>query len=223
MKIPVEEATEKKKAVQTKNNKKRKRKKLTPKQIEKLKRKKRRKKIQQIVELVGLFILLMGCLWFLMTIRSHTVNGPSMSPTFETGDKLLTNKNKNVTRYDIVTFFHPDTNESYLKRVVGMPGDKYYIIGTKMYLFAELDESVDIQKLYYSSELRDSTQIFELDTAAAKKLKSMTQIPKNEYFLLGDNRSNSQDSRALGFIEADSIEGVVTLRYYPLNRFGVVH
>lgn len=174
-------------------------------------------------EVLVTLLIIFFCIWFTINIRAHNVNGESMSPTFETGDRLFTNRNAEVARYDIITFFPGESSETYLKRVIAMPGDSIYVMGNTLYLFVGEVDAEEIPGIIYSAQLPDSTQVVTLDSDIASQLVDLKQIPENNYFVMGDNRQNSRDSRSLGLIDADQIEGVVNFRYYPFSEFGFVH
>lgn len=74
-----------------------------------------------------------------------------------------------------------------------------------------------------STQLPDGTVKITVNKAVAQQMKGMKQIPKDKYFVLGDNRNHSNDSRSFGFVSAKQIEGVAMYRYYPLDRLGRLH
>lgn len=147
-----------------------------------------------------------------------------MMPTFKNGERFLVNKKRPIHRYDIVTFFPEEkSEENYIKRVIGLPGDLYQIKGSKMILSPAADQ-LELQDDYtFYSDIPDSSIIIEISEETIKNFKDKSKIPENQYFVLGDNRRNSKDSRNLGWIDREQIEGVVTLRFYPLNKIGFVH
>ena len=122
------------------------------------------------------------------------VDGPSMNPTLKQGQILLLNKlDKNYERMDIVVFYHH--GERLIKRVIGLPYETVSIKDNKLYINGILtDDYADVE-----------TKDYDLNVT----------IPKDYYFVLGDNRSNSLDSRALGLISKDKIVGSVRLRLLP--------
>ncbi len=146
------------------------------------------------------------------------VDGDSMVPTLHHGDYLLLNKYSNVERFDVVVFPPPDeTDETlFIKRVIGLPGDTIEYREDVLYLNGE---AVDEYYLDYSSEnvAYYSSGNFNLQT-----LLGVETVPEGQYFVLGDNRLNSRDSRSFGFIEDESIIGKVVLRYWPIEDFGVL-
>ncbi|MCB5951341.1 signal peptidase I [Enterococcus sp. BWT-B8] len=172
-----------------------------------------------------LFILFVClCLYSLMNFRSHFVSGQSMEPTLQNGDRLLTHKGKAIHRYDIVTFDQETEDSSYVKRVIGMPGDKVCLNKGRLYLVENLFSAVDLEELIHSGQLPDSTIVLQIDSEAlCEQLKEIKEIPQDHYFVLGDNRNRSTDSRTLGFIKAEQIEGVVDIRYFPFNKAGFIH
>ena len=92
-----------------------------------------------------------------------------------------------------------------------------------MYLFFQKSIVEDFEAMRYTSNLPDSTEVLQLDKKVADNLRNKTQIPKDYYFVLGDNRKNSADSRILGLVPKNSLEGVMKFRFYPFNKTGMVH
>lgn len=145
------------------------------------------------------------------------VKGESMSPTFESDDKVLVNKLSEIERFDIVVFDAPDEDVYYVKRVIGVPGDTVEMIDDVLYINGKamnepyLDENRKKKSLFGSL-----TPDFTLEDITGE-----TKVPDQTFFVLGDNRVNSKDSRAFGFVPEESIIGEVKLQVYPLNEIGV--
>lgn len=214
---------ERKRSSKTSPNKKkqlRKRRKTKPRlTAEQLKRKKRQKQLKQLTEYLVLGLIVIGILSVLFTMKTHIVNGESMNPTFDTKDCLIIKKTKQVARYDIITFDPIDPpNTSYVKRIIGMPGDQLQIKNNQLYL------SVPSFEKAKEDEFSDSTVILSLtEKTAVERLEKLKKIPKDHYLVIGDNRGNSKDSRAFGLIEKKQIEGKVLMRYFPFTKAGIVH
>lgn len=204
---------------------KRKRKKLSQAQIALILRHRRKQRLQKYWDYFLLFVAIAFCIFFLTNYKAHQIVGNSMLPTLANGDRILIKKTQNIERFDIVTF-RPDeknTEETYIKRVIAMPGDKFVIQGTNMYLFFQKSIVEDFEAMRYTSNLPDSTEVLQLDKKVADNLRNKTQIPKDYYLVLGDNRKNSADSRVLGLIPKNNLEGVMKFRFYPLNKIEIVH
>ena len=138
------------------------------------------------------------------------VDGDSMNPTLKDGDIMLLNeigyKTGGVNRFDIVVI---DTDEDVIiKRVIGLPGDRIKYVDNKLYVNdQEIDEPFE----------HDITHNFELTELGSDS------VPRDEYFVLGDNRGNSKDSRIIGFIKANQIRGkVIKTVLFPFSRWGSV-
>lgn len=136
------------------------------------------------------------------------VDGNSMFPTVHHKDRLVVSKlffiKDKITRGDIIDFYVPRANKYYLKRVIGIEGDVVEIKANSVYLNGEKIE-----------ENYTSTNITEAHNDTTK-----WEIPKGYVFVLGDNRSNSTDSRDIGIVPRENIVGKIVLRYYPFDRFG---
>ena len=127
------------------------------------------------------------------------VVGSSMDKTLKEGEILLLEKiDKKYKRYDIVVI--KENNERIIKRIIGMPGESVKIVEGVIYINGEA-----IEDKYASSYTGDfSLDKFDLDV-----------IPENSYFVLGDNRIVSKDSRLLGPINKKKIQGKAIYRIYP--------
>lgn len=138
-----------------------------------------------------------------------TVKGVSMEPTFENNNKLIVNKLEKVNRFDMIVFHAPDADKNYIKRVIGLPGDKIVFKNDHLYINGQYYKEPYLEKekeeLYLGGLL---TGDFE------------AAVPKGCIFVMGDNRKNSSDSRIFGAIKEDSVIGIVDFRYYPIQSMG---
>ncbi|MBO0473355.1 signal peptidase I [Enterococcus sp. DIV0840] len=188
-------------------------------------RAKKKRKHKQLLNLVSnsvFFLCVCLCVLFLFKVKPHIVEGSSMFPTLENGDRIFVNKGEVPKRYSIITLDPlKKKKESYVKRVIGLPGDSIWLEGTNLFLNQERS-SFD-SKNNKSTQLPDGTIKITVNKAVAQEMKGMKQIPKDNYFVLGDNRNHSNDSRSFGFVSTKQIEGVAMYRYYPLDRLGRLH
>jgi len=129
------------------------------------------------------------------------VNGESMMKTLEDNDVMLLDRVSyrfsDIERYDIVVV--DEGSEFIIKRVIGLPGEKVSCIEGKIYIDGK--------------EIKDSTGYGLTDDFTY-------QVPDDEYFVLGDNRRNSMDSRYFGSFKRKSILGKTKLVIFPFDRFG---
>lgn len=148
--------------------------------------------------------------------RPFQVNGNSMYPTFFDKQYILTNiiilKFNKPKIGDVIVFKAPlDQEKDYIKRVIGSPGDVLEIKNGNVYVNGKiLDESKYLKssvKTYGGSFLRENEQV---------------TVPANSYFVMGDNRSGSSDSREWRFVPDKLVIGESFFAYWPLNKMGVI-
>ena len=155
-----------------------------------------------------------------------SVEGDSMYPTLHYNDRLILNKIEETDRFDIIVFPAPDdpdgsgelntSDKQYIKRVIGMPGDEIMMVDETLYVNGEAVnepylESVK-EKLVPGETLTDDFTL--------ASLTGMEKVPEDSYFVMGDNRTNSLDSRVFGFIDEPTISGTIDIRIWPLKNFG---
>jgi signal peptidase I len=141
------------------------------------------------------------------------VEGTSMMPGLTDQERIFVNKyeyklgENNIHRGDLVVFHYPkNPRESYIKRVVGLPGDSVRIVLGEVY--------VNGKKL---------SEPYVLDAYRDRDSMDMEVIPPGHYFVLGDHRNSSSDSRSWGYVARDEIYGKAVLVYWPLAKIGRVH
>jgi len=145
------------------------------------------------------------------------VVGDSMVPTLETGDRLILNKLAEIDRFDIVVFPALDgTDEEYVKRIIGLPGDEITYFQDELYINGEKVEE------HYLEELKEGSDQALTGDFTLFSLTGEATVPEDMYFVLGDNRSVSKDSRVFGFVPAAQMEGTAELRLWPLNKIGII-
>lgn len=136
------------------------------------------------------------------------VVGNSMYPNLKDNEILLLNKlklNKEFERFDIVVIKY--NSETIIKRIIGLPGEKIEYVDNILYVDGEIvDEAFT----------HDDTDDFNIEELGAN------EVPDDSYFVLGDNRGISKDSRIIGFIDKKDIVGKVSIRLFPLNKIGSV-
>ncbi len=143
------------------------------------------------------------------------VEGTSMMPTLTNEERIFINKFtyrfglSEVERGDTVVFWYPqDTTKSYIKRVIGLPGDRIRIDDGQVYVNGrELPES------YVPEEFRDYTSWHDGQEQT---------VPPLRYFVLGDHRNQSSDSRMWGYVPRANIYGKAVFVYWPLDKIGRV-
>lgn len=158
-------------------------------------------------------VILLAIVLNKFVIQKVEVDGPSMNTTLKTGQQLLVEK---VTYYftdpkqgDIVVFTPPGYEDDtlYIKRVVGRPGDTV---------------QVKDGYLYVNGEKYEDPQWTEPILNAGVAEDEVT-VGEDEYFVVGDNRNNSSDSRDFGVVDKDRIMGKAVLRIWPIKKFGILH
>lgn len=160
------------------------------------------------VEIIGVAIILVLVIRTFLFEPFYIPSG-SMKPTLTIGDKIIVNKLGNYfsdpERGEVIVFRYPlDTSQDFIKRVVGLPGEIVEIRDQIVYINGEpIDEGYLPQDLVYPD------------------FKPLL-IPDNNYFMLGDNRDNSQDSRVWGPISRNLVKGRAVVIFWPLSRVGAI-
>lgn len=139
------------------------------------------------------------------------VNGASMDPTFETNQYLIVDQisyqRNEPSRGDVVIFRYPlNPKDFYIKRIIGLPGETVTIRGNEVFI-QEVDSAT-------SYKLEEPYITFQ-DTS---NIQLRTILDEKEYFVMGDNRPNSSDSRVWGVLPEEFIKGKAFLRLLPLNK-----
>lgn len=146
------------------------------------------------------------------------VEGSSMTPTLENGDRLVLNKVSKIERFDIVVLKAPDVDEKenvqYIKRVIGMPGDTVEMNADSLIINGE-----PVKEKYLPVDVIESLPYYYTNDFTLNSLLGTDKVPEHSYFVLGDNRLNSKDSRVFGFVDEDDVMGKISLRYWPLAHF----
>ncbi|MDX2161053.1 MAG: signal peptidase I [bacterium] len=155
-------------------------------------------------------VLVMYTLVNLVTAR-FVVDGESMAPNLATGQFILVSRVHYLLgapeRGDIVVFHYPNQPDSdYIKRMIGLPGETVRIQDTQVFI-----DDVPLHELYIAEACSPSMCPDGVWTLGA-----------DQFFLMGDNRNHSSDSRSFGVVERRFIVGEAIFRYFPLQDAGVV-
>lgn len=135
----------------------------------------------------------------------------SMEPTLKVGDKIIVNKLlyrfSSPKRGDIMVFKYPVNPErDFIKRVIGLPGETIEIKNSKVYIDGKI-----LEQPFLPPDLKYNRNL------------APTKIGENQYFMLGDNRNNSEDSRFWGSLPEKNIVGKAMFVYWPYNRIKQLH
>lgn len=138
------------------------------------------------------------------------VEGTSMMPWLHDQERIFVNKFvyrfEDIRRSDIVVFRFPlDPNKSYIKRVVGLPGDEVELIRGELFINGQR-----VEEPYVPEEFQDSSTY------------PPTKVSADHYYVLGDHRNTSNDSRTWGTVPREFVVGKAVFAYWPMDRFGVL-
>lgn len=167
-----------------------------------------------------LFVAVVGIIVWLFNMFFYApmvINGDSMKPALSDGDIVIIDKvtyrSEDIERYDMVAFkYKYDNSQLYIKRVIGMPGETIYMDDNKIYIRNEETGEFEQLKEYYGYYNGENKY---------PDCEPIT-LGADEYFVLGDNRNDSEDSRSsgIGAVERELIVGIACFRVFPFNGIG---
>lgn len=158
------------------------------------------KVIKEVIPYIVIVVVVVLIRTFIITpVR---VDGDSMKNTLKNGDILLLYKLRSIDRFDIIVLDEEKDNEKIIKRVIGLPGETVAIKKGKIYIN---DKVIDDEYAY--GETSDYNKV---------------TLKDDEYFILGDNRLISKDSRYFGPIKENEIKGKIVFRLFPFTKIGTV-
>lgn len=158
---------------------------------------------------IGIFFFV-----YLLIMRPHKISGESMMPNYPNAEYLLTEKvsyyRAEPQRGDVVVFKPPVSEDEYIKRVIGLPGETLSIRNCKIFV-----NGVELKEDYLTNDVctNGSTYLPE---------GGQITIPPDKYFVVGDNRPHSYDSRSWGPIAKGAITGRAWIIYWPPQNAGTV-
>ena len=176
-------------------------------------------------------LCVLGAVWLVITFvgQRTEVEGASMENTLHNGDNLIVDKLSyrfhDPERFDIIVFpFQFQDNTYYIKRIIGLPGETVQIIDGEVYINGELlaDEHYGKEVMLDPGIAAELMEVIKPETIG--RAAEPIELGDDEYFVMGDNRNNSSDSRTdmVGNIKRENIIGKAWLRIWPVSDFGVL-
>jgi signal peptidase I len=171
--------------------------------------------IETVVVALSIFLIL-----YLFIMQPHQVNGQSMDTTFLNGEYVMTDKLSYrfnaPKRGDVVVFKAPPLAEcpegagcDFIKRIIGLPGDTVEVRSNHFYINGQL-----LNEPYLNPSVETKPFTYTMNGPVV--------VPEGSYFVSGDNRPHSSDSRMWGPVPLNLIVGKVFFRYWPLARIGII-
>lgn len=185
------------------------------------KKSKLRELIEAIIWAFFLYLIVQTCL-----VQSFKIPSGSMENTLLIGDYLMVNKFlfgirvpftdirlpaiRKPERGDVIVFKYPvDTSMDFIKRVIGVPGDEIQIINKEVFINGTLYKN--------PNEVHKDRQIFPAESVARDNFGPV-RVPEGSYFVMGDNRDNSHDSRFWGFVPKSNLVGKAMIKYWSWDN-----
>ena len=171
--------------------------------------------IETIVVAAAIFVVV-----YLFLLQPHQVKGASMEPNFHDGEYILTDKISyrfgEPKRGDVVVFKAPSNPDvDFIKRIVALPGEKLKIDNNRVVIFNDEHPK--------GFTLSEPFEVMEPIAGGSHIKEGKTlEVPAGNYFVFGDNRSHSFDSREWGPLPKKSIVGKAWLRYWPLSKISII-
>ena len=165
---------------------------------------------REIIETIALTLLIFGVIRF--AVQNYLVDGISMQPGLKSNEYVLVNKMAYLfhgpQRGDVIVFHWPqDTNKDLIKRVIGLPGDTVSIDGNSVWV-----DNVLLKEPYLPPI-----------KGPANPIANVWKVGPNQYFVMGDNRQYSDDSRSWGLVPKNFIVGKAVMVYWPLSNWQIIN
>jgi signal peptidase I len=163
--------------------------------------------MREIIETLALTLLIFLVIRFV--IQSYHIEGTSMQPGLRTDEYVFINKEAYLfhtpERGDVIVFHFPrDTTQDFIKRVIGLPGDTIKTDSTHVWV-----NNTELREPYVSTSLNPSAKTWK--------------VPPDDYFVMGDNRPDSYDSRDWDFVPKGYIIGKALVVFWPLNTMHFIN
>lgn len=156
------------------------------------------------------FAAVAAVLIVIFVVQPVKVEGTSMQPNLSDQERIFVSKFiyhlSEIKRGDVIVFWYPnDVSKSFIKRVVGLPGNRVEIRDGAVYI-----DGKKLGEPYVGSNYRDDS------------FHRIVEVPPRQYFVLGDHRRSSNDSRSWGFVPEEQVFGKAVFRYWPLSKLGMI-
>lgn len=163
----------------------------------------------------------------LFLFEPFIVDGESMEPNFHSHERVIVNllvyKFSEPQFGDVIVLNVPEEGRRFIKRVIGVPGDKISLEGDQLYINDQL-----VNEPYLTEAIAESMENGLTYNGVGNSFSFPNQshqsniVPEGTYFVLGDNRSNSKDSRSIGFVLEENIIGRTDVVMWPIDKFEFV-
>lgn len=176
--------------------------------------------LKAIIIAVGLVFLIR---WLLFA--PFIVDGSSMQPNFHTGERIIVNKIlydfRDPKHGEVIVFHVPTEGRDFIKRVIGVPGDTVKVEGDTVTVNGQVVNETYIQEAL--DEKHKNNEFYNTEANFPNEFVTESVVPEGHVFVLGDNRSNSTDSRRIGYVSYDEIVGRADLVFWPLADFKFIN
>lgn len=188
------------------------------KKLAKKKRNRKKEKRQQFIKEISISLSVLLGLLFLIQVfffSFPSVEGYGMTPFLNDGERVIVIKKRPVKRFDLVYIRQPGTQRMLIRRVIGLPEEEIDYREDQLFINQQpvVERFLKNEQSEAKSENRLLTDNFSLGTVTNEH-----RLPKNGYFVLGDNRHYAADSRNFGWVEKKDVLGVVKVRVFPLHQ-----
>ncbi|KAA9006621.1 signal peptidase I [Paenibacillus spiritus] len=180
--------------------------------------KKKNEVLEWIKAIAIALVLVILIRWLLF--KPFIVDGPSMKPSFHTGERVIVNeilyKFREPERGEVIVFHVPQEGRDFIKRVIGVAGDKVQVEGDVVTVNGKPIDEPYLKKAL--EQAHENNQLWNDKNFPNETFPNGT-VPDGHVFVMGDNRSDSTDSRMIGYVSLDEIVGRADLVFWPLKDF----
>lgn len=184
--------------------------------------------LKEWVKAIAIAVILVLIIRWLL-FMPFIVDGPSMEPNFLTGERVIVNKVlykfREPHRGEVIVFHVPEEGRNFIKRVIGVPGDKIRYEGDDLYVN---DQKVDetylkeaIEQAHSEGQLYNNGSLGSSPNFPNERFTEDV-VPEGHIFVMGDHRNNSKDSRMIGFVDQDEVIGRSDVIFWPLNKIKII-